>query len=267
MFERQAAIKRLTKRSDHAGEIGNQADRALLEHADRRASMFYRCAMLMLWWGLVLGLAMWLCGCAHGPSVTRPGELRADAAERASQALKVEVLCVATTGQFGFSMGTGSGVIVSPTHALTAYHVVSCKDDGTPRIQVVTASGQKMVATVEVADRVGDVARIRLMSGLFPTADPPRVANVRTGMRVCAVSASPDRVELCGRVLAAATIMIDGGILHTIKSVKGNSGAGMYADDGSLVGIVVQRVPCPGSYEDSCGGRATSLGNRTSILP
>lgn len=269
MNYRQAAIERLNDRHTSAFEQIS-SDRAILEHVDRRAAMFYRCVTTMLWWGLVLGLAFWFMGCMRGPTVVRPGELRATAAERADAAVKLEVLCVAgdvTTGSFSFDLGSGSGVIVSPTHVLTAQHVVQCKSDGTPRIHVVLASGLKHVATVDVSDKVGDVARVKLMSGILPFVDSPRVSTVRSGMRVCTTSAAPARVELCGRVLTATRIPRDGGILHTIRSIHGNSGSGMYADDGSLVGIVVERIPCPGAFEESCGGRATSLGDRTSMLP
>lgn len=140
----------------------------------------------------------------------------------------------------------GSGVIVGEHRILTAQHVLGdCAE-----IHVTTVGGRKMLAA-RVAMWSDDVALLAVAETL--TERSPRVKGIRSGDHGCLVAAAPVRVRECGTVVVA--LKRYGGIMHTAKTVKGNSGSGFYDQNGHLVGIVVE-------YIRVGGGTATPVGSR-----
>jgi hypothetical protein len=140
----------------------------------------------------------------------------------------------------------GSGVIVGEHRIITAQHVIGdCAE-----VQITTAAGRRLLA-VRVAMWPDDVALLAVAETL--TERSPRIFGIRSGDRGCLVAAAPVRVRECGTVVVA--LQRYGGIMHTAKTVRGNSGSGFYDARGHLVGIVVE-------YIRVGGGTATPVGSR-----
>jgi hypothetical protein len=140
----------------------------------------------------------------------------------------------------------GSGVIVGEHRIMTAQHVLGdCAE-----VEVTTAAGRKMLA-VRVAMWPDDVALLAVAETL--TERSPRIKGIRPGDHGCLIAAAPARARECGTVVVA--LQRYGGIVHTAKTVRGNSGSGFYDARGHLVGIVVE-------YIRVGGGTATPVGSR-----
>lgn len=118
----------------------------------------------------------------------------------------------------------GTGVLVDGRHVVTADHVVWCPL--IPDVHV-TVNGRRLRYAVVREDADDDIALLEIASaddlGAVP---PPRTAVAREGTRCIAT--------LRGRVCGLAHGM-------TIETATrlGDSGSGVYASDGRLVGLVV----------------------------
>ena len=176
-----------------------------------------------------------------------------DAQSRAA----VKVLSVCTIDGAKPRIALGSGVIVSSGYVMTAYHVVVC--DGPVDIVVSLPDNTVIEATLVGRNVTDDLARLQLDTDVpYPTlriGPPPRV-----GSRVCTAAAVPDRTRRCGDV-QRVTGKAPGNIQHDGITEPGNSGSGLYDDQGRLVGIVTHLRLCA-STGQICGGSATSLRGR-----
>jgi hypothetical protein len=140
--------------------------------------------------------------------------------------VRVESSC----GEFG-NNGSGSGVIISERHVLTAAHVVSCSS--LPYVHVTLASGRRLRMIVERDDLMfgsgTDVARLEIASAEWFDVGiaPPALGTLVGGMTVCLMAG-------CGRAYP-----YDRGLVE-VPSSPGDSGLGVYDWYGRLLGIVVR---------------------------
>ena len=133
----------------------------------------------------------------------------------------------------------GSGVLIGPETALTAAHAVPCDD----------AEVEGAPATVETIG--ADVAILHLaepVDALTVSIGPrPRIGN-----RICLEPAIPQRRRSCGWVLGIEQQLV----IHSAPVWPGNSGAGVWDDEGRLVAIAVGQHR---SYDDYPMGGAAEL--------
>ncbi len=169
-----------------------------------------------------------LVACVHLPRVAP--EVRTGKA-RASSAVRVESACG------NWSSRSGSGVIISKRHVLTAAHVVGCADIPTVRVTYIDDDGRerrlRMLVTEE--DRDADIAKLEIASAeQFAVAlRPPVVRSPDPGNGVCAsLASSPDA---CGTIASTWTVV------KRLATVERDAGAPVYCDQGTLVSIVVNR--------------------------
>lgn len=170
---------------------------------------------------------------------------------------------------------TGTGVVVSPTQVVTALHVASCPDHGTPLIMVSLDDNAWRMMVVEVQLPGIDVARLSMWSPYFARNTSPVVIGPRpvTGDRLCEAAAEPRWTYRCfiaqppmvyddglGSDIPATgrKILVDGTIEH------GNSGSGVYDARGRLVGILVTAGPCE---EYMCEGGVAPLQGEPWLIP
>lgn len=171
-----------------------------------------------------------LVACAHLPALAP--EPRTDAT-RAFSAVRVESECGLWTAR------SGTGVIVSARHVLTAAHIVSCTKLPTVRVTYTNSSGEhrlRMVVTDE--DRAKGIARLEIASAeTFGLGiKPPSVRLPDPGDNVCASLAGAGHpLSVCGTVASRWTV-----VKH-MPTRTADDGAPVYDDRGVLVGIVVNR--------------------------
>jgi S1-C subfamily serine protease len=125
-----------------------------------------------------------------------------------------------------------SGVLVSDHQVVTAAHCV----DPDAVIIVERSDGTKAFFELEVLVPQLDLARLETVPGWFGDA-PTRVAlapPAQLDQRACVAAAYPRRDHKCGDV------QFNGDEMFYFDAVveHGNSGSGVYADDGRLLGIV-----------------------------
>ncbi len=130
---------------------------------------------------------------------------------------------------------TGSGVIVSRRHVVTAFHVASA----CPVFVIEAADKSLHVATLELAHRT-DLARLVVEDGEgFDNAIPVEVGEVHQGDGVCHTHASPTRGLECGEVTGLEPFRPRGQIRIDAKVSHGNSGGPLWNGRAELVGVVV----------------------------
>ena len=133
----------------------------------------------------------------------------------------------------------GSGVLIGAYTVLTAAHVAPCDD----------AEVEGVTATVEVIG--ADVARLTLAESVDAhpvTVGPrPRVDDV-----VCIEPAIPQRRRSCGWALGIEQQLV----IHSAPVWPGNSGAGVWDDEGRLVATAVGQHR---SYDDYPMGGVAEL--------
>lgn len=179
--------------------------------------------------------------------------------DRAALAVEIHEVCV-TAERVDVSFG--SGVLVSEDDVLTAYHVVDC--EGVALLTVILADDRMMAASVAWSDERHDLARVALATpALLDVHDP--VVGLADG-RVCAQVAFPRREQRCGEVTEVRDDGTTWGEVRFSAVVQpGNSGGGVYDEEGRLVGIVTSRVFCSladglmarlGQEIEACSGRA-----------
>jgi hypothetical protein len=150
--------------------------------------------------------------------------------DREQAAVTVLVDCESVASE----MHSGTGVVISERHVLTAAHTVACPS--IPRIVIVLADGTRHAAAVTREDANQDIARLEIMHAgrLGLGIAPPKLAPpyVRPGLDLCAyVSNEP---PVCG-------VRLDETLFYS-QMEYGDSGAGVYAR-GLLVGLVIRKVP------------------------
>jgi S1-C subfamily serine protease len=221
-----------------------EAARALLH--DRFRYVALACA----WAFGALFLVMSLLGCAHRMP-TR------SIAQTHESTVAIRATCPVMRGDQVVIQrwSLGSGVVVSPTQVLTAYHVV---DEPLCDYSIMYANGTEVDMEIEKVWAANDVARLRTVSGMLPaTFLPMSYTEVPApGSRVCVVAAIPTWGRRCGDV-GYYRSRPPGDIAHTGIVEPGNSGSGVYDTQGLLVGITTHLMRCTNGQ--ICGGRFSSL--------
>lgn len=182
---------------------------------------------------LLLTLLLSACTSMH---VAAPS-LRDRAAERLAVML-IEVDCDPFGGADPFAQWApsrvGTATAISEDRAITAGHVVACA--GIPTIHATLADGSVHRLIVEREDRERDVALLELAYGggfglgLAPAL--PLLGSLSVLDRLCvATRGNPT----CGMVSGGDA----GQIIFDAPTRPGDSGAGVYDDIGSFVGVVI----------------------------
>jgi hypothetical protein len=206
---------------------------------------------------LVLLLAVLANACAAMPKM--PDEPSRTPAQMNASAVRIYTEC-----------GMGSGVLLDSVTVLTAQHVVDCDGLDAQVVIVTPANGApSSLATIKVADRDRDLARLMLQTPVEGVSEV-RVRNPKVGERLCAATVVPERAFQCGSVKEYDGPREYGDVVMRDMNVwYGNSGSGVYAADGTLVGIAVRLEWCSpgdaflvmltGERVKTCGGRVSSL--------
>ena len=129
--------------------------------------------------------------------------------------------------------------MVDVDKAITAWHVVRCSSDSI--VIVYLDSGKAVKARVKRVDIRGDLAVLKLHTEVgieLATIAPPPPAR----SRVCMAMGSPRRGRLCGRVVKFDHDRNAGNMEHSIPTISGNSGSGIYDGRGRLVAIATHMV-------------------------
>lgn len=151
--------------------------------------------------------------------------------------------------------GFGTGVIVGPDRILTAAHMtmpgMMCA------FEITAQDGKPRMVKPKVVLEDVDLASMVIASG-----EPFNVTSVLYGTKpllgttVCSTSAWPSLTRKCGEVLPYTKAK--GGDLRMFIVVEpGNSGSGLYDEDGRLIGIVTARIT--GVNNQTMEGRAATL--------
>lgn len=183
-------------------------------------------------------LALTLAACLAPPP--RP---TAAAVDNAPRDVSIATVCTSI----------GSGVVIDDRHVLTAVHVVArCPDV----VVVRDDSDVDRAAQVEIVDLRRDVARLVLSDASRGFGVPPiRVAEPEPEAPVC-LRSGLHREERCGFVSLVSDDL--NGLRHTAPTRRGDSGAGLYRLDGTLIGIATTcNVSTIGECSDTGGGGAS----------
>lgn len=187
----------------------------------------------------------------------------ANSSEQAKATVKIEKRCLSMNG--GLYGSRGSGVAVSPTHILTAYHVTEC--DGIVVLTATTSGGEELDVMVDKGFPESDIARLiiidkhKLSHYVTTVAPRPRVDSV-----ICSESAVPGWNRKCGWV-EKLTDREDGDVRHSAVVEPGNSGSGVYDEDGNLVGIMTMLYWCPNLPDRQvCGGLFSSIWKHRELM-
>jgi S1-C subfamily serine protease len=178
---------------------------------------------------LLLGLVVANCSCYAGMRT------RVRITQEYSSAVEITVTCfnadASTTTWFG------SGVIVDAAHVLTAGHVADARD-AMCSYTVEAEDGKQRSMYVKTLLKDVDLARLELSISQEPFAAPPVRFGPKPliGTQVCTATAHPHRMRKCGEVQPYK--WTPGDLVMTMVVEPGNSGSGLYDEEGQLVGIV-----------------------------
>ncbi len=218
-------------------------------------------------WIVVVGLALFaMCSCAHA---SLHDQTVRTSSERDQSTVRIEVSCLKGSPfdgdrEINVTFSSGSGVIIDPSHVLTAYHVIKC--DSMPIVDVRLSDGRKYRVYVDKESSTFDIARLRSFQDFGMFAPPIVWAVPKVGDPLCTSVASPKRAQNCGQVEAIADIFTYmrlptpngeigfGDVRVSNLIISGNSGGPVYDHDGRLVGLVTEGAVPPG-----VGGRIRSL--------
>lgn len=154
--------------------------------------------------------------------------------------------------------GFGSGVIISDKYVLTAYHVV---DEPAETVYLVhMANGPTRMMVRDKSDAKHDMARLKFLRPLerFEGIKYPSWAALpQVGKRIVLVSGGPTRNVRDG-LLEEIDLDKPGHDIRTSTVIEpGNSGSGLYDEQGRLVAIATRYYQCQNTQ--ICGGRGASV--------
>lgn len=168
----------------------------------------------------------------------------------------VEITATCIKPDMSMVIWYGTGVAIDSDHVITAGHVAN--DLGMMcSFQVETWRGETRFMFVKHLDTANDLALLELSLGEKPLVDEhvrfgvkPRIGDI-----VCAATSHPMHMRKCGEVQPYSDT--PGDIHFGVVVEPGNSGSGLYNEDGELVGIVVMLRS--GTNGQWISGLATSL--------
>ncbi len=227
-------------------------------------------------YGWLAGLLVFLLGlvanssCAHYPTPHDVLEPSRTGAQRDEAAVAIFTQC-----------GIGSGVLLNGREVFTAFHVINCADF--PEVQLASAivvrtrSGTTHLVANVAAQPGFDLARLTLDSEA-PNVTPVRVRAPKMNETLCAYTVIPERGVRCGFIEKLGGDREYGDVfVRAADYWFGNSGSGVYGEDGALVAITTRLNWC--SQADAllwlmaderpartCGGYVASLAG-TKVLP
>ncbi len=207
-------------------------------------------------YGFLAGLIVLLLGLFANAGCAHAGAFGGrDVQERYEQAVQITATCTAADGTTsGFY---GSGVIVSTHALLTAAHVASEPDGWRCTWEAEMSNGKKYAIHAGTVMHDYDLASMYVADGesFDPTYPVVFGDEPEYGARVCAQTSFPRPLIRCGE--AQTKNDPPGNLTHTMLVEPGNSGSGVYDNDGRLVGIITHLFRCSnGQY---CGGRMATL--------
>ncbi len=189
----------------------------------------------------------------------------ADTVERARPAVVSIVSEILVSGAVrpSSSFGSGTGVIFDPKGlVLTNNHVIA----GAQNITVTLDDGTQLEATVVGADRLSDLAVLRIPGGRYPALPVDQDVELRVGEWVIAIgnalalpggpTVTVGVVSALGRSIESSPGVTLYDMIQTDTVINpGNSGGPLINLEGSLVGIntVVRRVSASGVTVEGIG--------------
>ena len=185
----------------------------------------------------------------------KPWPTRVDKQRAATVAIHMSCL---DFGSGRVLMWRGSGVITGRHTILTAAHVADCPS-GLYELNIETASGVILEALVAVQADEYDIAKI-VTEDLLPWFQFEIGPVPQPGDYVCSESANPSRMLRCGFVTNLEPGRKGADIKHNLTPVQGNSGGGLFDDQGRLVGIITR------TYSDGSAGRSASLWEHREVM-
>lgn len=208
----------------------------------------YICGSLILFGWVLIGIVVFGCASKHVEPVTGLGAT-IGATDQAQRAVRIEIEC----GWKG-SPPSGSGVIIDPYRILTAFHVPQVCEEG--MLSAILADGSRVDLERHAALPSHDLA---MLSSAIPMIAPQATTGrTRKGDTVCISPGTPSRDRQCGKVLIVFNRPGQLNLYHTVNTIKGNSGAGIYNAAGLLVGIATHSAH-KGSVPMGGGGTALWL--------
>jgi V8-like Glu-specific endopeptidase len=135
----------------------------------------------------------------------------------------------------------GTAFAVGPSTAITAAHVLSCEDQGPPvKIELLGREDKVYQAEVGIRADGADAESMYLLNGeVFPVWSELQPNKVSVGQTVCLIGGDGSLniygLRKCGDV---ATVLEDGRIVVSLRSVPGNSGSPVFDDEGYVVGLL-----------------------------
>lgn len=198
-----------------------------------------------------------LVGCAGAPRA-----LAAPTPAVGTTTVRVERVCDNGKDEV---LSSGSGTVIAPGVVLTANHVVDVRcPDGYAfaqyRVYLRNADyAPFLVGMRGWADPAHDLATLRVPGA---AARSLAIAAPAVGMRVCAEVAAPARGRPCGTIDSLEPRALPNGTIDlsiSIPVILGNSGSGLFTEDGRLVGVVTNKRGCLPDAALSCSGFASSV--------
>jgi hypothetical protein len=179
-------------------------------------------------------------------------------AQERRYALALDVTCLNT--ERGFYTVRGTGVMVASRYALTAGHVVECGGGTAWEIKATDYRGRSVSMTVEKGPKKTDPDDVDAALLVVTGTTDPFVEWARAGAMpskpthggsvqyACAANAVPFRTWKCGPIwgvgVVEGTSSVDGEFVVEMVGDFGNSGSGVFDEQGKLIGLIVRLVPC-----------------------
>jgi len=213
-------------------------------------------------YGLIAGLLVLLFGLLVNDGCI-PNNRRS-IEEQYYTAVEIEVTCIDPSTQSG-SIGYGTGVIVDASHVITAAHMTT--DPGFCVYKTTDLLGQSRYMYVLHVLKDVDLASLTLS----PAQAPFPISGVAYGPRpplasiVCILPAHPRREHKCGEVFPYAKP--PGDLVVGMVVEPGNSGSGVYDQQGRLVGIAVATVYNTHNDQYVTGKMSSLEGHVQDLLP
>ena len=136
-----------------------------------------------------------------------------------------------------------AGLLVAPRVVLTARHCVAQAS----ALSVAYGGQDAPIEAIErsrVAGLAGDLALVRIARAIAPATAAPSLPSLPSRDPAAGERVAVERLARAPR--SAAVIAVEDGVIYTTPSTcAGDSGAPLYAADGTLLGVASSRAPAP----------------------